>query len=188
MTAIQMQLHPTRYASTTDLDLDDNSSGLGTNSDGTETQSVARSKRSASIASWNSISRDTFVSSGALSSAGLSAVQRSLNSSTTSFQHSPGAGSEPLSTASLQVVYDRNWEMEMEGLLKVRGVVLSLGFVLTEWVGLGHVWGYQEPADSATTWYGVLTRSLACSSSLFFLVQPIMSWLAAEAYEGRPID
>ena len=22
----------------------------------------------------------------------------------------------------------------------------------------------------------------------FFLVQPIMSWLAAEAYEGRPID
>ncbi|KAF8556136.1 hypothetical protein OG21DRAFT_1521326 [Imleria badia] len=118
MTAIQMQLHPTRYASTTDLDLDDTSSGRGTNSDGTETQSVTRSKRSGSIASWNSISRDTFVSSGALSSAGLSAVQPSLNSSTTSFQHSPGVDSKPLSTASLQVVYDRNWEMEMEGLLK----------------------------------------------------------------------
>lgn len=119
MTAIQMQLHPQRYPSTTDLDLDDGSSGRGTNSEGTETQSVTRSKRSGSIASWNSISKDTFVSSGALSSTGLSAVQPSMNSSTTSFQHSPGAESKSLSTGPLQVVYDRNWEVEMEGLLKV---------------------------------------------------------------------
>ena len=119
MTAIQMQLHPARYAST-DLDLDDSSSGPGTNSEGTETPSVTRSKRSASIVSWNSISRDTFMSSGALSSAALSAVQPSLNSSTTSFHHSPGVESKPLSTGSSQVVYDRSWEMEMEGLLKVR--------------------------------------------------------------------
>lgn len=119
MTAIQMQFHPTRYASTTDLDLDDTSSGPGTNSEGTETQSVTRSKRSGSIASWNSVSKDTFVSSGALSSAGLSMAQPSLNSSTTSFQHSPGGESKPLSGGLLHVVYDRNWEVEMEGLLKV---------------------------------------------------------------------
>ncbi|KAH0827483.1 hypothetical protein J3R83DRAFT_4178 [Lanmaoa asiatica] len=118
MSAIQMQLHPARYGSTTDLDLDDTSSGPGTNSEGTETQSVARSKRSGSIASWNSISKDTFVSSGALSSAGLSAVQPSRNNSTTSFQHSPGVESKPLSAGPLQVVYDRSWEVEMEGLLK----------------------------------------------------------------------
>jgi PH/SEC7 domain-containing protein len=126
MTAIQMQLHPTRCPSTTELDLDDTSSGPGTNSDGTETPSVARSKRSGSIASWNSISRDTFVSSGALSSAGLSVVQRSLNSSTTSFQHSPGGESKSLGTGSLQVVYDRSWEVEMEVLLKVRCRLFSL--------------------------------------------------------------
>ncbi|KAH0827486.1 hypothetical protein J3R83DRAFT_4195 [Lanmaoa asiatica] len=118
MSAIQMQLHPARYGSTTDLDLDDTSSGPGTNSEGTETQSVARSKRSGSIASWNSISKDTFVSSGALSSAGLSAVQSSRNNSTTSFQHLPGVESKPLSAGPLQVVYDRSWEVEMEGLLK----------------------------------------------------------------------
>lgn len=133
MTAIQMQLHPTRYASTTDLDLDDNSSGPGTNSEGTETQSVPRSKRSGSIASWNSISKDTFVSSGAMSSTGLSAVQQSLNGSTTSFQHSPGAESKPLS-GSLQVVYDRNWEMEMEGLLKVQ-FVCRLSGESFDWFG-----------------------------------------------------
>jgi len=132
MTAIQMQLHPTRYASTTDLDLDDTSSGPGTNSDGTETQSVARSKRSGSIASWNSISRDTFVSSGAMSSTGLSVVQRSLNSSTTSFQHSPAVESKSLGTGHLQVVYDRSWEAEMEGLLKVCFRPFSSGIRLTE--------------------------------------------------------
>lgn len=138
MTAIQMQLHPTRYPSTTDLDLDDNSSGPGTNSDGTETQSMPRSKRSGSIASWNSICRDT-LSSVALSSAGLSPLQPSLNSSTTSFQHSPGGESKLSCTGHVQVVYDRNWEMEMEGLLKVRVVCVSWGLRLTELVDVGHV-------------------------------------------------
>jgi hypothetical protein len=124
MAAIQMQVHPSRYPSTTDLDRDDTSSGLGTNSEGTETQSVARSKRSGSIASWNSISRDTFVSSGAPSSTGLSVVvQPSMNSSTTSFQHSPGTESKSLNASPAQTVYDRSWEMDMEGLLKVRVIV-----------------------------------------------------------------
>ena len=162
-----MQLHPTRCPSTTELDLDDTSSGPGTNSDGTETPSVARSKRSGSIASWNSISRDTFVSSGALSSAGLSVVQRSLNSSTTSFQHSPGVESKSLGAGSLNVVYDRSWEVEMEVLLKVRFGPFLLGIRLTESVDVGHVWCYQEPTDSATVWYGYLESVfLLCSLRL----------------------
>ncbi|KAL4078535.1 hypothetical protein V8B97DRAFT_1865722 [Scleroderma yunnanense] len=113
MTAVQMQLHPTRYGSTTELDHDDSSSGPGTGSEGTETQSLARSKRSGSIASWNSISKDTFTSSGTIST--LPQAQPSLNSSTTSFQHS--LGYEPKSP-NAHVIFDRNWEMEMEGLLK----------------------------------------------------------------------
>lgn len=114
MTAIQMQVHPSRYGSMTELDHEDSSSGPGTGSEGTETQSLARSKRSGSIASWNSISKDTFTSSGTISSVHPSA-QPSQNSSTTSFQHS--SGYEPKSP-NFQVIFDRSWEMEMEGLLK----------------------------------------------------------------------
>ncbi|KAG8213666.1 hypothetical protein J3R82DRAFT_10361 [Butyriboletus roseoflavus] len=149
MAAIQMQLHPTRYASTTDLDLDDTSSGPGTNSEGTETQSVARSKRSGSIASWNSISKDTFVSS-----AGLSAVQPSLNNSTTSFQHSPGAESKPLNNnGPLQVVYDRNWEVEMEGLLKDMYAAIKSQQILQPLAhhGLARNRSLRGPPDRLTT-------------------------------------
>ncbi|KAH7914138.1 hypothetical protein BJ138DRAFT_1000880 [Hygrophoropsis aurantiaca] len=113
MTAINMQLHPNMYASSTDLNHDDNSSGPGTGSDGTETMSLAtRSKRSGSITSWNSISKETF-----MSSAGVSSVQPSLNSSTTSVQLSTGQESKSGSGPS-SVVYDRSWEIDMEGLLK----------------------------------------------------------------------
>lgn len=116
ITAIQMQTHPSRYGSSQDLN-DDNSSGPPTASDGTETQSLARSKRSGSIASWNSISKDTFFASAGVSSA-VSTTQPSLNSSTTSFHHSSGPESKPPSTAPSTVAFDRNWEMDMENLLK----------------------------------------------------------------------
>lgn len=117
MMAIQTQTHPSRYGSSPDLN-DDNSSGPPTASDGTETQSLARSKRSGSIASWNSISKETFFASAAASSTVLTA-QPSLNSSTTSFHHSSGPESKPPSTAPSTVTFDRNWEMDMESLLKV---------------------------------------------------------------------
>lgn len=116
MMAIQSQTHPSRYGSSPDLN-DDNSSGPLTASDGTETQSLARSKRSGSIASWNSISKETFFASAAASSTVLTA-QPSLNSSTTSFHHSSGPESKPPSTAPSTVAFDRNWEMDMESLLK----------------------------------------------------------------------
>jgi hypothetical protein len=134
MTAIQMQNHPSRYGSSPDLD-DDNSSGpMTTTSDSTETQSLARSKRSGSIASWNSISKDTFMSSPAVSSA-VSTAQPSLNSSTTSFQHSSGPESKPPSTAPSSVTFDRSWEIDMEGLLKVANLwCLESSLLLTDFV------------------------------------------------------
>jgi hypothetical protein len=46
-------------------------------------------------------------------------AQPSLNSSTTSFHHSSGPESKPPSTAPSTVAFDRNWEMDMESLLKV---------------------------------------------------------------------
>ncbi|KAG0704534.1 hypothetical protein DFH29DRAFT_981455 [Suillus ampliporus] len=131
ITAIQMQTHPSRYGSSQDLN-DDNSSGPPTASDGTETQSLARSKRSGSIASWNSISKDTFFASAGVSSA-VSTTQPSLNSSTTSFHHSSGPESKPPSTAPSTVAFDRNWEMDMENLLK--GMHSSMGNFLTPALG-----------------------------------------------------
>ncbi|KAH7923717.1 hypothetical protein BV22DRAFT_1196481 [Leucogyrophana mollusca] len=116
MAAIQMQLQPNMFASSTDLNHDDNSSGPGTGSEGTETMSLARSKRSGSITSWNSISKETFMSSPGVSYAG-STVQPSLNSSTTSVQLSSGQESKS-STGPSSVTYDRNWEIDMENLLK----------------------------------------------------------------------
>ncbi|KAG1832446.1 hypothetical protein EV424DRAFT_1313024 [Suillus variegatus] len=127
--AIQTQTHPSRYGSSPDLN-DDNTSGPLTASDGTETQSLARSKRSGSIASWNSISKDTFF---AATSSAVSTAQPSLNSSTTSFHHSSGPESKPPSTAPSTVAFDRNWEMDMENLLKV--ATLSMGNFLTPSLG-----------------------------------------------------
>ncbi|KAG1752920.1 hypothetical protein EDB19DRAFT_1892897 [Suillus lakei] len=130
MAAIQMQTHPSRYGSSPDLN-DDNSSGPLTASDGTETQSLARSKRSGSIASWNSISKDTFF---AAASSAVSTTQPSLNSSTTSFHHSSGPESKAPSTAPSSVTFDRNWEVDMENLLKV-ATPCSMGNFLTPSLG-----------------------------------------------------
>ncbi|KAG1870198.1 hypothetical protein DFJ58DRAFT_653231 [Suillus subalutaceus] len=117
MMAIQSQSHPSQYGSSPDLN-DDNSSGPLTASDGTETQSLARSKRSGSIASWNSISKDTFFASAPPSSA-VSTTQPSLNSSTT--------------TAPSTATFDRSWEIDMENLLKV--ATPSMGNFLTPSLG-----------------------------------------------------
>lgn len=113
MATIQMQLHSNRQGSSTELDHDDDSSSP-VGSEGTETQSLARSKRSGSNASWNSVSKDTFISTGGTSST-LSATHPSQNSSTTSFQH-PSVN-EPKSP-NVHAIFDRSWELEMESLLK----------------------------------------------------------------------
>ncbi|TFK44669.1 hypothetical protein BDQ12DRAFT_29737 [Crucibulum laeve] len=120
LTAIQTQLQPASPVgalSSTDLTYDDCSSSLrGTVSEDTET--ISRSKRSDSIASWNSISREVVsplpVSPAASQVNSLGA--QLPNGSTPSVQIS-AAGHEHRGSASHQV-YGRAWENDMESLLR----------------------------------------------------------------------
>lgn len=109
LTAIQMQLQPTPPAeiSTSDLTYDDCSSSVRTGSDGTET--ITRSKRSDSITSWNSVSREGTISPG------KTLVPQDRNGSTPSVQVSAAQENRP----RFNPVYGRGWENDMESLLKV---------------------------------------------------------------------
>lgn len=119
LTAIQMQLHPSRGAKGSASDLDYDDSGA----DGQETISTGRSKRSGSITSWNSVARDALTSTpgGSLTTGSGSQVaspspgeQSSRNGSTTSVYES-----KPQNTSVTSVIYNRSWEIDMENLLKV---------------------------------------------------------------------
>jgi hypothetical protein len=93
LSAVQMQVHPERYASTPDLTSDDSSSLRAP---------AARSpKRSGSIASWNSV--------GALDDPAAPVP--------------PAQGSQPQSPARSPSInpaaYDKGWELDMEVMLKV---------------------------------------------------------------------
>ncbi|KAJ7045497.1 hypothetical protein C8F04DRAFT_436332 [Mycena alexandri] len=102
LTAIQMQLQPTpSQASTPDLTHDSGSVRAETIE---STPPASRSKRSDSITSWHSVSRDGVM----FSSPG--------NESTPSVQIS-AAGHEPRTSVS-SIVYGRGWENDMENLLK----------------------------------------------------------------------
>lgn len=119
LAAIQTQLQPARLTdiSASDITYDDCSSIRGGGSDGTET--ISRSKRSNSITSWNSISRETIMSSSGTSVVTTPATQFS----------SPGRRPSDGSIASTQIpsgfegasnmIYGRSWENDMENLLKV---------------------------------------------------------------------
>jgi hypothetical protein len=126
LTAIQMQLHPTRSAkgSASDLDYDDNGS------DGQETISMGRSKRSGSITSWNSVARDAVASTPGVSlatGAGSHVAspspgeQSSRNGSTTSVYES-----KPQNSSAASIVYNRSWEIDMENMLKVLAISCSI--------------------------------------------------------------
>lgn len=119
ITAIQMQLQPTSSArlSTSDLTYDDCSSSVrGAGSD--ETEMMTRSKRSDSIASWNSLPREAILSlpvSPATTHSGQLDIPLA-NGSTPSVQISNGH-----ETSSRQApVHGRAWESDLETLLKVR--------------------------------------------------------------------
>jgi hypothetical protein len=108
MTTIQMQIrsNPPGALSSSDLTYDDCSSSVRTpGSDDTET--IPRSKRSDSITSWNSVSRDVSPQPATLST--------QANSSTPSVQVS--MANDPRSAP--HHVYGRGWEEDMENLLKV---------------------------------------------------------------------
>jgi PH/SEC7 domain-containing protein len=118
LSAIQTQLH-----SASELRHDDGHNARGPGSDGQETISIGRSKRSASITSWNSISRDTVMSMSGVSLATGSTThvashapgeQRSVNGSSISVYEPKAQNSSATS-----VVYNRSWEIDMENMLKV---------------------------------------------------------------------
>ncbi|KAH9895124.1 hypothetical protein C8Q73DRAFT_759487 [Cubamyces lactineus] len=150
MTAIQMQLQPSGMASSTDLSYDDWSSVRAGSEGGDAPGNTvrARAKRSDSITSWNSVTREALVpssgtlvnSSGQLTLASDPAGSSSANQSSVSVgasSNQEGKQSQetnpPLAAASASapatmsssgpvssntVLYDRNWEGEMETLLK----------------------------------------------------------------------
>jgi hypothetical protein len=116
LNAIQMQLHPERFvdASTPDLTSDDSSSLRAPLSAGDFTRSP---KRSGSIASWNSASRDA-----------LNSAPGAVTPESEAPQAGSGTTSPALVSASIDkspqrspstTTYDRAWEIEMESYLKV---------------------------------------------------------------------
>ncbi|EJD02779.1 uncharacterized protein FOMMEDRAFT_133996 [Fomitiporia mediterranea MF3/22] len=116
LAAIQMQIRPNGSvrASTPELTHDDGSSIRGIGSDGSEAGASAlrsRGGRSASVTSWNSVSRDFMSTPATTPNSGSSQTQ--LNGSSTSV-HDPRAkmpGTPP-------VTYGRNFDVDMENLLK----------------------------------------------------------------------
>lgn len=126
LSAIQMQLHPERYnnASTPDLTSDDSSSVRALGADGS-VRVVRGPKRSGSIASWSSVTKDLAGAQGdsdgtVTTPAEETPPQSGMASSTSSLQ--PVSAREPKSpqrSPSSSTVYDRNWENEMENMLKV---------------------------------------------------------------------
>ncbi|KAI0320783.1 hypothetical protein OF83DRAFT_498953 [Amylostereum chailletii] len=127
LSTIQMQLQPTRSTgSTSDLGYDDMSSTRSPSSDAGDTVR-SRPKRSDSITSWNSITRDMVIAnlgqslggSNAQGSAGSSGILVKNDSTiSVSNTNSSNAESKMPSTLVSSITYDRNWESDMESLLK----------------------------------------------------------------------
>ncbi|KAG5219584.1 PH and SEC7 domain-containing protein [Salix suchowensis] len=101
---IQMQLQPPEQLSTSDLSYDDSGSSMR----GSDADTIARTKRSDSITSWNSVSKEAAMAASPEhhSNGSTPSVQVALHSSQ---QRAPDVGS----------VYGRTWEADMENLLKV---------------------------------------------------------------------
>lgn len=137
LTAIQMQIRPTGHdrASTPDLTHDDGSSVRNMGSDGSDLGgNTARSRgtRSGSVTSWNSISRDLLTTP----------VMNNVSSPQLHPPHS-AHGTPNGSTASIleprakessvnSVVYGRNFDNDMENLLKASTHRLHLEFTFTQ--------------------------------------------------------
>ena len=125
LSAIQMQLHPNGSSS----DFDSSSGRQG--SDYTGGTPGKRVKRSDSMTSWSSLSKDP--------------LSPQVNESTASFQASNNEqkenGPAPL--------YDRNWENEMETMLKVSLATTRL-LVPRLNENAGNVYRHQKQSGSAT--------------------------------------
>jgi len=112
ITAIQMQLQPNSAAqlSTSDLTRDDSSSLRGGGSDETEMPST---KRSDSITSWNSLTREAAIIAMASGTA-LNGSSLDANGSSPSIQNAGGQEQNRQ--------HSRAWEADMENLLKVLNI------------------------------------------------------------------
>lgn len=120
LTAIQTQLEPSETSTDADLTQDAGSIRNG-DSDSTHTESRYRSKRSDSITSWSSVSKETVLSSPAFSFASTAITTPSETLTET-------AGVDLKS--SLDTHYGRSWEIEMENVLKVIRAFSNFAFCL----------------------------------------------------------
>ena len=136
LSAIQMQLHPNGSSS----DFDSSSGRYG--SDHTGSTPGKRMKRSDSITSWSSLSRDAV-------SALPQTLSPQVNESTASFQ---AVNNEQKENGGPTVSYDRNWENEMESMLKVSQITVR-HLVQGLNGSIGNVYGHKEPAGAATAGY-----------------------------------
>ena len=141
MSAIQMQRQPTSAArlSSSDLTYDDCSSSVrGSGTDETEVMARTRSKRSDSITSWNSLSREAVMS-----------LPKSNQSS--SLGANLPNGSSPSIQVSVEHAHGRAWENDMESLLKVDSIIFMAEKKIVElFLAIGNLQCGQESADSST--------------------------------------
>jgi hypothetical protein len=126
---IQMQLRPNRSAVGSSSDLvnseRDGDSVRGPGDEGSDVvASTVRSqaKRSDSITSWNSITRDAALANLFVASPAVGNNAPLPNDSTASVPASTTSATEAKTPSTLvsSVIFDRNWESDLESLLKVR--------------------------------------------------------------------
>jgi len=126
---IQMQLQPSRSVQGSSSDLvhgeRDGESLRGLGDEGGDIGASTmrpRTKRSDSITSWNSITRDAALANLFVASPATGNTAPLPNDSTASVPASTTSATEAKTPSTLvsSVVYDRNWESDMESLLKVR--------------------------------------------------------------------
>lgn len=135
LSAIQMQLHPNGSNS----DFDSSSGRQGSDYTGSTS---ARMKRSDSVTSWSSISKDA--------APGLSqSLPPHANESTGSFQ---AVSNDQKENGSPMPLYDRNWESEMESALKVSSIMIRPPVLRLSEI-IGNVYGHQTPTGAAATGY-----------------------------------
>jgi len=131
---IQMQLRPNRSVQNSSSDLvnseRDGDSVRGPGDEGNDLGASTvrpQAKRSDSITSWNSISRDAALANLFVASPAVGNNAPLPNDSTASVPASTTSATEAKTPSTLvsSVVYDRNWESDMESLLKVRCTLIS---------------------------------------------------------------
>lgn len=133
ITAIQMQLQsPYTSGSLADISPDDWSSVRGGGGGSEASDGRTRLHRSDSITSWNSVTREGLMQLGALqpSTGQLSSPSPLDTPLQTPSTHTPineskvsviSSGHDSKQESIVPIVHDKNWETEMENMLKVSG-------------------------------------------------------------------